>query len=116
MTSVDSIRRGLNSNGDIGEIRKAIADLIVDQLRLAGTTLGYWEKVYFANAIAALAWNLRSRHQPTASWLHLCLANVEKALVPADCRNESYTPRDYLLDALTLEQLTEELEVVRHGG
>jgi len=116
MREVDAIRRKLDSKGNIGEIRSDIADLIASQLQRAGKALGYWEKAHFANAIAALAWNIHSRHQPTVTWLRLCLVNVEKALVPADRRDESCTPRDNQLDALTYEQLTEALEMVRGGG
>lgn len=116
MREVDTILRKLDGNGDVGEIRNDIADLIVEQLQRVRQTLGYWEKAHFANAIAALAWNIRARHQPTSSWLRLCLVNLEKALVPADERNENYTPRDEQLNALTYEQLMEALEIVRGGG
>jgi len=57
-----------------------------------------------------------SSHQPTGSWLRLCLFNLEKALVPKEQRNENYTPRNRQLDALTFEQLKEALELVRSAG
>jgi hypothetical protein len=116
MREVEAIRRRLDGNGDIGEIRNDIAELIADQLGRAGETIGYWEKAHFANAIATLARNIHSTHQPTVSWLRLCLVNVEKALVPADRRDENYTPKDHQLDALTFQQLTEALEMVRGSG
>ena len=116
MREVDTILRKLDKGDDIAKVRNEIADLIGDRLRQVRASLGYWEKAHFANAIAALAWNIKSRHQPTASWLRLCLVNLEKALVPAAQRNENYTSRDHELDALTYDQLAEALEFVRSGA
>lgn len=116
MHDIDSILEKLDENGDIGDIRRAIADLIVDRLQKVRNSLGYWEKAYFANAIAALAWNTNSSSQPTTSWLRLCLVNLEKAHVPAEQRNENYTPRDSQLDSLTFDQLMNAIVEVRSGG
>ena len=113
MTEVDAILRKLDNGGDIAEVRNEIANLIGDRIRQVRGLLGYWEKAHFANAIASFAWNTNSQHQPTTSWLRLCLVNLEKSLVPASQRNENYTPRDHELDALTYEQLMEALEMVR---
>lgn len=115
MPTVDSILQQLDENHrDIKEIRCAIADLIEHHLQALKSSLGYWEKAHFANAIASLAWNINSRHQ--AAWLRLCLVNVEKALVPANQRNENYTPRDNQLEALTYEQLIEDINSLRQMG
>jgi len=99
----------------IGEIRLDITDLIADRLHQVRESLGYWEKAHFANAIAALSWNINSRHQPTTSWLRHCLVNLEKALVPVDQRNETYAPKNADLDALTFEELVEALDIVRYS-
>lgn len=116
MQEVDAILKRLNDQGDLGEIRLDIADLIADRLNQVRGSLGYWEKAHFANAIASLSRNINSRHQPTTSWLRHCLVNLEKALVPADQWNENYTPKNAELDAITFELLAEALDMVRYGG
>jgi len=113
MQNVDTILQQLDDNSDIKEIRRAIADLIAHHLQSLQNSFGYWEKVHFANAIAALAWNINSSHQPTEFWLRLCLVSLEKALVPVEKRNENYIPRDKQIDNLTYEQLSEDIESVR---
>jgi hypothetical protein len=115
MREVNAILRRLDANEDIDGIRLDIATLIADQLRRKRESLGYWEKAHFANAIAALAWNINSRHQPTASRLRLCLVNLEKALLPADQRNENYTQKTNQRDALTYEQLMDAVEMLGCG-
>ncbi len=112
MEEVNAILRKLDHNGDIGEIRSEIADLIAQCLQQAQGALGYWEKVHFVGAIAAFGSNI-DLGQPTQLWLRLCLLNLEKAFVPAEQRNEDYAPRDDQIDALTFEQLMEMLEAVR---
>ena len=102
MNDIDSIYGKLDQGGEVGDIRSDIVDLIVDRLQ---DSLGYWEKLYFANAIAALAWNKSSSGQLPDSWLRLCLFNVEMALVPAEQRNEDYIPKDNQFDSLTYDQL-----------
>lgn len=116
MQEVDALLKRLNDQGDLGEIRLDIADLIADRLNQMRESLGYWEKAHFANAISSLSRNINSRHQPTTSWLRHCLVNLEKALVHADERNENYTPQNAELDVLTFEQLVEALDMVRYGG
>ena len=116
MPNVDSILQQLDENRDIKEVRAAVADLIEHYLEALKGSLGYWEKAHIANAIAALAWNINSRHQPTSAWLRLCLVNVEKALVPANQRNENYTQRDKQLEALTYDKLTEDINSLRQMG
>lgn len=114
--SVDLILRQIDENGDIAQIRCAILDLIAQELQALKGSFGYWEKACLANAIAALAWNIYSRHQPTTVWLRLCLVNVEKARVPAEERDEHYTLRDKQLEALTFQQLAEDIESLRKIG
>ncbi len=113
MDEVDIILEKIDRGVDVNEVRRDIVALLADALQRVRNNLGYWEKAHLAHAIAELAWNVRSRQQPTTSWLRLCLVDLEKALVPADQRNENYTPRDELLDAITFEQLAGDLEVVR---
>jgi hypothetical protein len=113
MHTVDSILQQLDEGRDIKEIRAAITDLIEHHLQTLKGSFGYWKKTHFANAITALARNIHSSHQPTTAWLQLCLVNVEKALVPANQRNEDYPPLDKLLEAITHEQLIEEINSLR---
>jgi hypothetical protein len=112
---IDALFQGLTANDEIGGIRLDIANLIADQLRRKRKSLGYWEKAHFANAIAALGWNISARRQPTTSWLRLCLVNLEKALVPGAQRNENYAPHNDQLDALTYDQLLEAIEMLGGG-
>ena len=105
MNEIERILREIDNEGNIQEIRFAIANLIIDLLNKASNSLGYWEKAHLANAIAALGWNINSTHQPTTSWLRLCLVNAEKVLVPTDQRDQYYTPIDNQLDSLTFDQL-----------
>jgi hypothetical protein len=53
MHDIDSILEKLNEDANIGEIRNTIADLIVDHLQKVRSSLGYWEKTHFTNAIVA---------------------------------------------------------------
>ena len=57
---------------------------------------------------------MNAQHQPTTAWLRLSLVDLEKALVPANQRNEHYAPRNEQLDALTYEQLKRAIEML--GG
>lgn len=78
MREVDAILERIDRKADIGEIRNDMADLLSDQLQRVRDRLRYWEKAHFANAIVALAWNIRARHQPTTSWLRLCPSTWKK--------------------------------------
>lgn len=116
MQEVDSILEKLDNDGDIVEIRIAIADLIIDQLRRVRGSFGYLEKFFFASAIAAFAFNIGSRYQPTNSWLRLCLVDLEKALEPAEQWDENYAPQDAQLESLTCDQLMDDIETMRKSG
>jgi|JI6StandDraft_1071083.scaffolds.fasta_scaffold663584_1 hypothetical protein len=113
MLNVDSIFQKINENCDIKEVRTAIADLIEYHLQMYKGSLGYWEKAHFAHAIHTLAWNINSRNQPTYTMLRLCLVDIEKALVPANQRNENYTLRDEHFEALTYEELIQDINWLR---
>jgi hypothetical protein len=110
-TRVDSILQKLDKGGDIKKIRGEIADLIFEHLQLVQKSLGYWEKMYFAYAINALAWNINSSHEP--SWLRLCLVSLEKAFIPAAERNEKYSRLEKQIDTMTYVQLMEGIESIR---
>ncbi|MHB8123757.1 MAG: hypothetical protein ACYDG4_16590 [Desulfuromonadaceae bacterium] len=113
---VDSILNELDKYGDIKKARIAIADLIDHHLHALQNSLGYWEKTHFANAIACLAWNIGSRHQPSIAWLRLCIVNIKKALVSAEQRNENYTPQDKQIEALSYEEFIEDVKLLRQRG
>lgn len=113
MHTIGEIQQQIAENGDLTEIRRAIAELIVHRLQAVKESFGYWEKIHFADAISSLALNVNSLHQPTFAWLRLCLVDLEHALVPADQRNENYTPRDQRYDAVTYNELMEAIEGVR---
>lgn len=116
MPTVHSTLQQLDEGRDIKEVRSAVADLIVHYLHELNGSLGYWEKVYFSYAIAVFSWNANSRNQPTTAWLRLCLVAVEKAMLPADRRNENFTSRDKQLEAITCEQLVEDINSLRKIG
>jgi len=114
MKDVDSILKDIEKNGDIKDIREAIADLIVDRLKSVKNSLGYWEKLYFATAIINLNANINLLHQPRIFLLRICICNLEKAFIPATERDESYIRQDKQIDSLTYEQFMEELESIRN--
>lgn len=113
MHDIDSILQKIEINGDIKDIRKAIADLIINRLKSVKDSLGYWEKLCFANAIINLNSNINLLHQPRTFLLRICLCNLEKAFIPAAERNENYARRDKQIDSLTYEQFMEEIESMR---
>jgi hypothetical protein len=114
MQDIDSILQKLENEGDVKDIRKAIADLIIDRLKSTKDSFGYWEKFCFANAIINLNSNINLLHQPRTFLFRICLYNLEKAFIPATERDESYTRRDKQIDSLTYEQFMEELESIRN--
>lgn len=111
LKEVGAILQRLDQGDDLGNIRRAIADLIEAKLRAAGPSLGDWEKKHFATAISALGWSTVSQQQPTATALRLCLVSVEKALVPAAQRSENDVPQNS--GTITFEQLLATLDAAR---
>jgi len=112
MQNIDSILQKIENKEDIRDIRKAIADLIVDRLKLLRDSFGYWEKFFIANAIINLNSNINLLHQPRTFLLRICLFNLEKAFIPATERNETYVRKDKQIDSLTYEQFMEEIESI----
>jgi hypothetical protein len=113
-TRVDSILQKLNTGGDIKKIRGEIADLIFEHLQLVQNSLGYWEKMYFAHSISALAWDINSSHKPPQdSWLRLCLVSLENAFVPPEQWAAKKPPRNSQIDSITFDQLIEAINELR---
>jgi hypothetical protein len=101
-------------NDDADTVRLAIADLIGRLITERRYALGYWEKQWFAQAIASLAWNIRREPQDSTAWLRLCLAALQNALAPAERRSENYAPQIAAIDALTADQLLADVRTL--GG
>lgn len=116
MQKIEALLQQLDGNCNPNDVRGAIADLIVANLQAMKDSLGYWETAHFANAIAALALNTHSLHQPTTAWLRLCLVDLEMVLVPENQRDENHLLKDTQLESLTYEQLLETIESVRGHG
>jgi hypothetical protein len=55
MQEIDKIACQLNNDSNLRDIRRAIATLMLDQLYALQAMPRRWEKVHFANAVAALA-------------------------------------------------------------
>ena len=66
MEEIEAIFDKIDQEGNIREIRFAIADLIIGLLKKVSNSLGYWEKTHFADAIADLALNINSAYQELA--------------------------------------------------
>jgi len=111
---VDSILQKLGTRDEIKKIRIEIANLIFDYLHLMKNSLGYWEKMYFANSILALAWHINSAHKPPQdSWLRLCLVSLENVFVPPENRAANRPPRNSQTYSLSFDQLIEAINEIR---
>lgn len=116
MNKIDELFHQIEAEVDISKLRRNIADLIIHEIEQLGENkVGYWEKLYFANAISALARNFNSTNQPTSSWLKLCLVDIEKALVPSEKRDDSYVSRNGQIDSISFTQLVEEIRNVKRS-
>lgn len=105
MQDLDALFERIDRDRDVDGLRLAIAEAIATGLRELRESFGYWEKVHFAQAIAALAWNVNAGDRDATSWLRLCLVDLELAYAPTDERSEDYAPRNQQIDALTYEDL-----------
>lgn len=110
--SIEWIRDALTDLANVPAIRSAIVDLILHHLQAAEHALDDWQKVHFLNAISALALNVNSLQQPTASWLRLCLVDLEKAITPAYQRSDDLPARNIDLELITYERLMEALDSI----
>jgi hypothetical protein len=114
MKEIDELFERLDKDRDVDGIRRDIADLISKSIAQKREAFGYWEKAQFAHAIAALAHNVQAGHRDSTSWLRLCLVSIENAHVPPDERSEDYTARNKQIEALTFEQLMD--DICKLGG
>jgi hypothetical protein len=112
LRGIDAIRMELDDVASLRNTRTDIVDLIWHHLHASQDSLDDWQKVHFLNAISALALNLNSLQQPTASWLRLCLVDLEKAITPAYQRGEHSIPRNIDLELVTYERLMDALDSV----
>jgi len=110
--SIGWIRDALTDLANVPAIRSAIVDLMFHHLRATEESLDDWQKVHFLNAISALALNVNSLQQPTASWLRLCLVDLEKAITPSYQRGNDLPPRNIDLELITFERLMEALDSI----
>jgi hypothetical protein len=111
MTGIDEIAHQLGDDSNLQYVRRAIATLMLDQLYSLQAMPRRWEKVHFANAVAALAMNVHAIQQPTAVWLRLCLVDLRKAIESIQS-NAPFTARDQYLDTTTLEELIAAVEAL----
>jgi hypothetical protein len=94
-------------------LRAEILDLIVAVIEEREGQLGYWEKCHIGSALSALSMNLGRGDPASLLWLNLCMVNLDKALAPADQRDEGYVPRYKAIGQITHAQLLEAAEVLR---
>jgi hypothetical protein len=111
MPILDELAQRLDSGGNLLEIRRSIAKLMLDHLHSLLAKPGHWHHGHFTNAVAALGMNIHSIRQPTRSWLRLCLIDLEKAI---ECiqSNVPYLPYERHQDAITIEELITTVEVL----
>lgn len=109
MPDLDALFERIDKDSDVDGLRLAIAGAIGKGLEESQESFGYWEKAHFAQAIAALAWNLNVKDRDTTSWLRLSLVNLELAYTPRDKRSEDYLPRNKQIDVLTYEDLVADI-------
>lgn len=108
MKEINDLFERLDKDKDVDGIRLDIADLIAKSLTQKREAFGYWEKEQFAYAIAALAQNVQGPHDSTSS-LRKCLVSIEKAHISPDERSEDYTARNKQIEALTFDQLMDDI-------
>lgn len=114
MDSINSLIECVIRERDLDKLRLAIANAIAARLVDSRGSFGYWQKVHFAQAIAALAWNVSISGEQATSWLRFCLASLELASTPKEKRFEDYTPRREQMEALTFEDLVADIRTL--GG
>lgn len=87
---ITALRQKITTFTDVAFIRIEIIEFLFQSLKEQKDSFGEWEKVHFSNAITALTLNIHAATQPSYAWLHLCLANLEKATTPAQARDPNY--------------------------
>jgi hypothetical protein len=114
MDEIDALAARIGHDTDIDALRQAIADLIGRLIAERRDAFGYWEKFWFVQALASLAWNIRGGHADSTARLRQCLFATDIALTPEDCRDEDYAPHSADVEALTAEQLLDDVRAL--GG
>ncbi len=94
-------------------LRTDILDEILRCVESRKNDLGIWEKELFAQSLACLATNVACPTQPTELWLRLSLVSLDKAMVPKQERNESYTVASDDVDCVDYHFLVKEAEKIR---
>ena len=114
MKEVDALFERLDKDTDVDGIRLDIANLIARSLTAKRETLGRWERVQFAHAIAALAQNIHGATSSATAWLRLCLVSIENAHLPSGNRPDTYAARTREVAVISFDQLMEDIH--RLGG
>ncbi|MEX3896371.1 hypothetical protein [Paraburkholderia sp. BR10954] len=114
MDEIEALAARVDYDPDVDALRLAIADLIGSLIAERRDALGYWEKHWFAQALASLAWNVGGRHRDSTAWLRLSLVALQTALVPLARRSDDYAPLSADIEALTAEQLLDDARAL--GG
>lgn len=113
MEEINELFERLDKDKNVDGIRLDIANLIAKSLIQKKEAFSYWEKAQFAHAIAALAQNIQGR-QDSTSWLRLCLVSIENAHILPGERSEDYAARNKQIEALTFDQLMD--DICKMGG
>jgi hypothetical protein len=114
MDEIEALAVRIDIDPDVDALRLAIADLTGRMIAERRVALGYWEKQSFAQALASLAWNVGGGHRDSTAWLRLSLVALQTVLVPVSRRSEGYAPRVAAIEALTAEQLLDDVRAL--GG
>jgi len=112
MDEIEALRARIDSDRNVDAVRIAIADLIGRLIAERRDSLGYWEKLAFAQALSWLWANVSGGNRDSTAWLRICLVSLETALVPADRRNEHHTRRSPDIEALTADLLLAEVRAL----
>ncbi len=105
-TIEEIFHRIAGGNDDVDRIRLDIANLIARRMDAVRESFGAWERLHFAQAIAALADNIAKGDRDSTAWLRLSLVALEKAGVPTAERSDQYPIRNDQVEALTFEALS----------
>jgi hypothetical protein len=103
----------LADGSSLSAVRASIIDFILGYLDQHAGPLDYWETLHLGYAISALSMNMARKNTDSPVWLNLCMATLDKALVPKERRNENYTPRRSDVERITIEQLRRAANVLR---
>ena len=114
MDEIEALAARIDRDPDVDALRLAIADLTGRLIAERRDAFGYWEKQWFAQALASLAWNIGGGHRDSTAWLRLSLFALQTVLVPVDRRSEDYAPHSAGVEALTAEQLLDDVRAL--GG